>query len=96
MLEADAYVEEHFGALGVTDLVGILAHVPGLGVQAALLPNVLLDVAVVEHVVNVEVEVHRNLAVDVEQLAEAEVQDEGVVHLALTRDFLHLVEEFGL
>ena len=55
--ETYADVEEDLHALGVAELVGILAAVVVVEVHTALLVGVCHDILVVEDVVDVEVEV---------------------------------------
>ena len=83
-LEAHAHVEEYTHALGVGVAVRISVAVVGVGVDAALLICVGHDVAVVEYVVDIEVDVERHLAVDVDNLTDRGVEREGVFELVLS------------
>lgn len=57
--EADAYVEVDSDALGVTDTVRPFFYVEVCVVEAVLLLAEYHDIAVIEHVGDSEVEVHR-------------------------------------
>ena len=81
--EAYSDIEEYFDALGVLVFVGVLVAYVFFGIETSLLVCVGDDVAVVENVVDVEVEIERNFAVDVYELAYGDVEAEGVFQLVL-------------
>ena len=65
-------------------------------VETALLIARSLDVAVVEHVVQIKVDVERSRAIEVDELAYAQVEHEVVLEALLASDFSHLGMKFFL
>ena len=87
-LEFQAHVEIHLDALGIVVFVGELGGGIVCVVETTLLITAGLDFAVIENVVHIEVEVERELAVEIHHLADACVEHESVVKLLLTGDFV--------
>ena len=87
-LEFQAHIEVNLDALCIVVLVWELGGgVVGV-VETTLLIAAGLDFAVIEHVVHIEVEVERELAVEVYHLSDACIEHESVVELLLACDFV--------
>ncbi len=82
-LETDADVEVGAYTLGVVEAVGVFVSVILLEVETALLVGIGHHVAVVEYVVDVEVDVEAYLAVDINQLANRGIEGKGVLDFIL-------------
>ena len=89
-LELQTQVQEHLEPLTVVILVGELVSGVGivLGVDTTLLVATRLDVLVVENVVQVQVDVERCTAVDVNHVTDAGIDDQCLVQFLLLGDVL--------
>ena len=85
-LESNTDVDKCAYTLGVAHTVRVCAAVKVLGAETSLLISIGDNIAIVQDIVDVDINIKRHLSVDVDKLANREIERKGVLNLILSRE----------